>query len=216
MTAEDGDPVGNNDDLRLTLDSDPQRARLRRGNTPDGKIERLIDLIGNEQFSIRVAATKKLSLLGEKAVPALMECLQKGLWYTRESAAQTLGNIGDSRAIGPLISGLKDENVGVRRAAACALVSMIGKERLSDVAKAIAQADQDAQRYVLETIRKASPLAGRKLDGALGELPEPSRKVEEKGVGERSLFGDLGLRKVEGEAGWSLWKRLRRFLEAGR
>lgn len=207
------------DNLRLTLGSDLSQTSSRRKDVPDGKIERLIDLIGNEQFSIRVAATKKLSLLGKKAVPGLLEALQKGLWFTRECAAQALGNIGDPRAIEPLIFGLRDENVGVRRSAARALATMIEKEGLSLVAKAIAQADQGARRDILEAVREASPLAARKLNEVLGGHLEPSSEREKEVrevVGEEAFSQDSGRPSEKGRAGWLLWKKLRRFLEAWR
>ena len=207
-------PKGSRDDLRLTLGSGRHRASSEQEEASHGKIERLIDLIGNEQFSIRIAAINKLSSQGETAVPALMRALQDGLWYTRECAAQALGNIGATRAIEPLIGGLRDENIGVRRAAAHSLCQLIEKEKLAEVAEAITHVDGDTQRYILQALRKARPLAGRELESVLGKDLKPSRKEQEKELAEQAPSVEPGLVSVVRENARSLWKRLRRFLEA--
>ena len=218
MTVEDRDRVEKSPsgELRLTLDPDLPRISPSGGNSSDGKTERFIDLISNEQFSIRMAATKKLSSLGKKAVPALLAALQGGLWYTRECAAQALGNIGDPRAIESLICSLRDENVGVRRSAARALSGIAEKDGLSPLADAIRGADRTARRDILEAIRIASPLAGRKLDEVMGEQVEPRKRAEERTPQEESLSGDFSLRRVADGGARSLWQRLRRFLKTGR
>jgi HEAT repeat protein len=217
LTAENRDPTEkkSEDDLRLTLGAQGQHASSQKGNASDEKIERLIGLIGNEQFSIRMAASKKLSLLGKKAVPALLEALHEGLWYTRECAIQALGNIGDPRAIEPLINALGDENIGVRRSAAHALSNLIEKDELEAVARAFAQADEDAQKAALETIRKASPLAGRKLKEVLGKGLGPTGKVETKGFVEAASSDDSSPPPETDGGIRALWRRLSRFLESG-
>jgi HEAT repeat protein len=205
---------GSGDDLRLTLGSGRQRASSEKGEAAASKIEGLIDLIGNEQFSIRTAAVKKLSEQGERAVPALLEALRDGLWYTRECAAQALGDIGSAGAIEPLIESLKDSNIGVRWAAARALCQLIEKERLVDVAEAITHVDGDTQRYVLQVLRKASPLAGRELESVLGKDLKPSKKEQEKELIEQTPSVEPSLASALRESARSLWERLRRFLEA--
>lgn len=162
-----------------------------------------------------MAAVKKLSLLGKEAVPALLEALQEGLWYTRECAIQALGNIGDPRAIEPLMIALGDENIGVRRSAAHALSNLIEKDELEAVAKALAQADSDAQKATLEIIRKVSPLAGRKLKEVLGKGLEPHAKAEKKGFDEAASPGDSSPPPEKDGGIWALWRRLSRFLETG-
>jgi HEAT repeat protein len=217
LTAEKDKERGgksSEDDLRLTLGSGRHRASSEKGDNFKGKIERLIDLIGNEQFSIRIAAVKKLSLQGETAVPALLGALQDGLWYTRECAAQALGGIGAPGAIEPLIGSLRDTNIGVRLAAARALCQIIEKERLGDVAEAISRVDADTQRYVLQVLRKASPLVGRELESVLGIDLKPSRKEREKELAEQAPSVEPDLVSMMGESVRSLWERLRKFLEA--
>jgi len=167
--------------FRLTIDSDLQGPSSPGKRVSNGKIRSLIDLIGNEQYSIRVAATRKLSSLGKRPVPALLKALQNGVWYTRECAAQALGEIADVRAIEPLFSCLQDENVGVRRSAASALSRIVEKDGLAKVAGVLSQTPENDRRLILEAIRKASPLAGRKLDEISGDHGGFHKKVEEVG-----------------------------------
>jgi HEAT repeat protein len=173
--AED-DPV---DRLRLTLDLGPGDPRGQQRTVADDQLDRIIELIGNEQFSIRMAAIKDLTDVGEKAVPALLQALSQGLWYTRECAAQILGNIGDPRAVEPLIACLQDENVGVRRSAAIALSKMVDHNALGTVAQSLAHVDVAARRDIVEAVRKISPLAGRRLDEELGGGPHSTARGEE-------------------------------------
>lgn|GEM_PF-1646460 len=217
MTAENRDSIEkkSKETLRLTLGAHGQHASPQEGDASDGKIERLIGLIANEQFSIRMAAAKKLSQLGMKAVPALLEALHEGLWYTRECAIQALGNIGDPRAIEPLMTALGDENIGVRRSAAHALSNLIEKDELEAVAKALSQLDVGAQKAALEIIRKVSPLAGRKLKEGLGKGRESDRKAEKEGFDESASSGSSSPPPERDGGIWSLWRRLSRFLETG-
>jgi HEAT repeat protein len=215
--TEDGDLLGKRprEEFRLTLDSDLQETSPPGQDAPDETIERFIDLIRNEQFSIRIAATRKLISIGRKAVPALLKVLQNGLWYTRECAARALGDIGDVRAIEPLVVRLGDENVGVRKAAANAIAGIVDKDGLAEVAEAIAQLPEDRRGIVLEFIRKASQLAGRRLDEILGVHGEPHKKMEEMGGEGASLFEKANYAGPLNDGMRRLWNRLRRLFETG-
>ncbi len=57
-------------------------------------------------------------------------------WLTKAAAAESLGKLGDARAIEPLIPLLKDSKWPVRKAAAESLVSLFRTQGLSDKAKA--------------------------------------------------------------------------------
>jgi HEAT repeat protein len=198
--------------LRLTLDSGLDRSGPPEGERKTDQVARYIDLIGNEQFSIRVAAIRELIGLGQQAVPALIRALQEGLWFTRECAAQALGHIGDPQAIGPLIACLEDENIGVRRSAARALSDIIEGAGLTQVASVVAQLTPTAARDTVELIRKASPLAGRKLDEVLGE---PSHHRGEQLIAEESGHSaDDNNHPPLSAAFRSLWERLRDHLQS--
>ena len=63
----------------------------------------------------------KVEQLGEAAIEPLLESLRVGDKGRRIVAAQTLGKLGDKRALSPLIEALKDEDKDVRSSAKSAL-----------------------------------------------------------------------------------------------
>jgi hypothetical protein len=228
-----------NNGFRLTLDSGGGQQPASQGIQGNDQIARLIDLIGNEQFSIRVAATRELIELGPQAVPALLTALQEGLWFTRECAAQALGQIGNSQAIDPLAGRLQDENIGVRCSAAQALSLMIERHGAAQVGGIIAQLGPGVATDAVKAIRKTSPLAGRRLDEYFGEhpdaLPKEDRRQErerrqekekrqdsedrpdtkDRASSEEDTFCEEAATSVRAEDGFrSLWDRFRRYLES--
>jgi hypothetical protein len=201
--------------LRLTLDSGGGQRSLPKGKKDDDQIARLVDLIGNEQFSIRVAATKELIELGEPAVPALLSALREGLWFTRECAAQALGRIGGAESIEPLLGRLEDENIGVRRSAVQALSMLVERDGPAQVGVVIAGLEPRFAASVLEAIRRSNPLTGRRLDEYLGRHRDDHQNKEARAEpeGHEPSGKDATLFQANGGFG-SLWKRLRQYLQS--
>jgi len=199
--------------FRLTLDSGKGRQTVPEGRQGADQIARLVDLIGNEQFSIRVAATKELIELGQPALPALLSVLREGLWFTRECAAQVLGRIGGAEAIGPLLERLQDENIGVRRSAVQALSVIMERDGPDQVGEAVAGLERRYAAAALGTIRRANPLAGRRLDEYLGDhygaLQGKETRAEPEG--QQSSVNDTDLFHAGGGFR-ALWERFRRYL----
>lgn len=85
----------------------------------------------------RTAAINALQkLAGKEAVPTLIEALEHPSWEVRKAAAETLGNLGDERAIDPLATLLPIYTLGegdesrARQAAFSALQKIVGDEVL--------------------------------------------------------------------------------------
>jgi len=202
--------------FRLTLDSGKGQQATPEGNKTTDQIARLVDLIGNEQFSIRVAATKELVAMGPPAIPALLDVLREGLWFTRECAARALGRIGGDEVIGPLLERLQDENVGVRRSALQALSMMVDRDGPEQVGETIAGLEPGRAAGFLEAIRSASPLTGRRLGEYLGDhhgtlqkkeaRTEPEPHSQPGGQGDAAASGAGGVR--------SLWEKINRHLRS--
>jgi hypothetical protein len=140
--------------------------------------------------------------------------LQEGLWYTRECAAQALGCIGDLRAIEPLIDRLGDENVGVRRSAAGALSGLIEDEGLAHVAAAIERYRPPVRRDIVEAIRSASPLAGRKLDEILGDSLREHHRKEQHPSEMKPPSGKSPASPAKGSGVRSLWDIVREYFRS--
>lgn len=126
---------------------------------------------------------EKLKARGD--VQALIKALryknqrdEQGSMYVRAGAARALGELGDSRAVEPLITALKDENAHVRRRATWAL-GELGDPRAVEPLR-VALKDED------ETVRADAATALEKLGNARAVEPlraaledEDSRKPAE-------------------------------------
>jgi len=89
-------------------------------------IRALIEALGEEDNAgLRNSATEVLIKIGAPAVSDLFRVLEDGDKDERKIAADILGDIGDQRALEPLLSTLKDPDENVRAAAAESL-GMLG------------------------------------------------------------------------------------------
>ncbi len=85
---------------------------------------------------LREDAVAALRQIAEPAVEPLIRTLRGRTGYKRITAAVTLGQIGDPRAVEPLLAALDDKDWDVRRSAAKALVAMHGAGRIDEVQRA--------------------------------------------------------------------------------
>jgi HEAT repeat protein len=77
----------------------------------------LVKALSLESWHLRNRIVKALESVGEPAVDPLIASLKSGQWYVREGASVALGNIGEVRAIEPLLELLSDKNRSVTEAA---------------------------------------------------------------------------------------------------
>jgi HEAT repeat protein len=83
-------------------------------NVGEQAVEELIKIYNDERFSVdtRRVIPKVLGRIGsERAVPSLIRMLEDDYHYTRKDAADALANIGDSRAVEPIVQTLQKEDV---------------------------------------------------------------------------------------------------------
>jgi len=98
-----------------------------------------------------------LARIGAPAVEPLIATLQCDGTLS-EAAAEALGQIGDVRAVEPLVTALKDKDKSVRKAAAEALGQI---------------ADPRALEPLIGTLQDRNAFVRRAAAGALGHLPDP-------------------------------------------
>ena len=131
-------------------------AALRLGDIGGEKsIHLLIDLLGNEDFSLRGGAYIALKKTGKKAVMPLTKMLSAEKSDTRHLAALALMDIGDKRAIEPLIEALK---TGLTSTAATALGGL---------------GDKKAVEPLINALRHENKHYRSRAAGALEKLQEP-------------------------------------------
>lgn len=150
-----------------------------------------------DQPEVQQSAAEALLQLGSKAVPVLMATLQHESAEARMFAARTLGDIGDRRAVEPLIEVLTHDNdYGVRTAAATAL-GLLKDQRavwvLVGTLKLRGETDPERQQ-ALDALLQAASLAMRKI----GDPLAPTRNQSAPGArGELAANADALLENAE-------------------
>jgi|RhiMetdeSRZDD1v2_1073273.scaffolds.fasta_scaffold499074_2 hypothetical protein len=106
------------------------------------RISSLIAALGDPSHPLHHQAVDDLMAIGAPAVPALNDALNPNRpWLTAYRAAETLGQIGDGRAAGPLLDALRHPNSNVRWSAVRAL-AVVGDARALLELRRVARDDQ--------------------------------------------------------------------------
>jgi hypothetical protein len=91
-------------------------APARANDLPAGRLQRLLDLLTDRDYRVRLQAAIALGQVRDmRTVPALIRRLNDPNPLVRGMVAAALGEIGDSRAASPLRDRLKDRDSLVRR-----------------------------------------------------------------------------------------------------
>jgi len=169
--------------IRLKHDSKAILQLLKTGNIKrklkileklDGVNQResiriLFKILEDTSWTLREKAAKRLAQYGNRVVPRLEKLLARGFWYTRASACLTLGEIGNLKALEPIILlYFSDENPTVIKEASTALVKLAKRdplqfaERLEEmeltdfqeqrVLKVIEDLDRETHAIILEEL----------------------------------------------------------------
>lgn len=116
-----------------------------------------------------------------------LDLLKDKDWFRRKDAAVTLGEMGDERAIGPLIAALRDSEWNVRESAQISL-AMIGSPAVEPLIKALRE--YQIRAYVIQVLGKIKD--ERVLEPLMAQL----RNEEFKDAATDALV-ELGLPAVE-------------------
>ncbi|HKP85424.1 MAG TPA: HEAT repeat domain-containing protein [Blastocatellia bacterium] len=166
----------------------------------------LIEVLRSERESDRARVTRVLWRIGPPAVEPLIALVQdkSATPETRSAAAQTLGMIGDVRAIKSLMLLLRDDRYFVRQQAAFALGQMGDGaiDQLLDAANSSSPATKESAIEALGNFK--SPRAVDKLIDALSDSNATVRSAAVKALGEtsseRALTPLLSMLKDESSA----------------
>lgn len=126
---------------------------------PDGSDKSAYVPTGPEQAvaAAETLAEAAVTLVEEKVpepkvkdeVEIQIDLLKEKDWFRRKEAAITLGEMGDERAVAPLITALRDDEWNVREAAEDAL-TMIGSPAVAPLIKALRE--YHIRRYVIKIL----------------------------------------------------------------
>ncbi len=146
---------------------------------------------GQEDTAIAVVPDTKPAPVAEPKVKDEVEIqidlLKEKDWFRRKDAAITLGEMGDERAIAPLLTALRDSEWNVREAAQDAL-AQIGPPAVESLIKALRE--YQIRTFVIQVLGKIKD--ERVLDPLMVQL----RNEEFKDVATKALV-ELGLPAVE-------------------
>jgi HEAT repeat protein len=106
-------------------------------------MDQLLDDLGADELATRRQARAKLVAMGEAALPALLEGLQKGSFPIRWEAAKALGQIGHPGAVPGLLAALRDSEQDVRWLAAVGLAA-IGRPAIPPLLRLLISDHSDA------------------------------------------------------------------------
>ncbi len=122
---------------------------------PDGSDKSAYVPTGSEQAAATAEAPavpveeKALEPKVKDEVEIQIDLLKDKDWFRRKEAAITLGEMGDERAVAPLITALRDDEWNVREAAEDAL-TMIGSPAVEPLIKALRE--YQIRRYVIKIL----------------------------------------------------------------
>jgi hypothetical protein len=206
-----GKPFDGMNTRGLTAKREYVRELERRGDTE--AIARLAECLKDESAYQRDLAEQSLMRLGAAGVKALMPLLAQGLWYTRSSAARTLGRMGSGDAVPALFGLTEDANDTVASASREALVE-IGRQRGAiRLAHALHRMPPDRRGRRMDEIGTRDPVLGERLERLLRSdelmgvddvsvLTDDSAAVrDEGGVEWEALTGPPSGRSSPGDAG---------------
>ena len=98
-------------------------------------VPHLADRLNDPDHEVRDAAERALADMGGVAVPVLLTRLGNDNPAIRKMAATILGEIGDPRAVTPLLGALADEDLGVRQCTAEALGALKAEVAIPNLVK---------------------------------------------------------------------------------
>ncbi len=140
----------------------------------DRKIEKLVEQLGDNKFRVREAATKELTALGKRAVPALRKALRSTDADVRLRAQVILNEI--ESGVPFLVAELTDKDPKVRKSAAERL------EQLGDKAKTAVPALVKALKDSDSSVREA-------VASAIAAIEPDNKAIADKGPARASVNG---------------------------
>lgn len=140
-------------------------------------LEILLISFNDPDYYMRLNAIDGLVKIGKPAVKPLIEALKNDDPTMRMYAAETLGKIGDVRALKPLVSLLEDEDATVRIYAINALGNLKSESAVKPLLKFVSDEDPAARKSLAEALGKIDD--NMALKPLIKLLEDPDIRVKE-------------------------------------
>lgn len=123
----------------------------------------LVERLSDKDGLVRERARHTLALVGEPAVPSLLELLKSSAKRPRWEAAKTLAAIGDSSSVSALVGVLTDPESDIRWLGAVGLIRL-GPRSLSDLLRLLIERPDSTHirrgaRHVFKELGRENPVA---------------------------------------------------------
>ena len=151
--------------LEVAEEAIPELQKLKPG---DGATIRVV-----EEWGKRIAKSFRIRVKDPNVAKAdaMLLDLKDTHWLNRKYAAESLGDLKDARAVGPLVEALTDEVGDVRQRAYDSLIKLGGVSVSALIPLLVAEEDE-LRQAATEIIRKIGKPAVEPLAVALGEADE--------------------------------------------
>jgi len=183
--------------IKLLMEGDEEtkrRTALIVSQVPiHATVDYLLERIGKEGFESKVEAKEKLNkiyLFIENITDTLIHLLEHKSSQVREASVISLGELGDEKAIKPIIGKLlHDESWIVRKEAATVLGKFDGAEVESALYKALDDGDQWVREEARKSLEKVK--SGRKgiIDSLIQSMQDQDVQVRESAIFSLSELG---------------------------
>jgi HEAT repeat protein len=127
-------------------------------------ITQLVTCMNDESWYMRELAEEAFLRLGAAGARAIVPLLRQGLWFTRVSAARTLGRAGFGDAVPELFELTEDANTTVAAAARDALVEIGRRRGAVRIAHALHRMPPDLRRRRLDEIGQRDAALADRVD----------------------------------------------------
>jgi HEAT repeat protein len=162
------------------------RAQLLRAG--DRAVDPLARLLGDEEPTVRLTATKLLGDLKQRsALRPLAGMVNDPNPHVRKAAAEALSRLGEPAALPPIRGAVEDGNPEVREAATAALGRCGGAEASEPLARAIRHADWHMRALAASGLGLARP--GQTLAPLVEALTDPHWYVRQKAADALTRIG---------------------------
>lgn len=139
----------------------PQRIAITRALEAFGEeisVQALIDLLDDKAWWVGQYAVDALVAVGMSALPFVVRALEDGNPIVRRRAATVLGEIGDRRAVEPLMDSLESDPVAwVRACSARALVSLRDRRSVEILRRARQDEDMTVRGFANQALAAIDP-----------------------------------------------------------
>jgi HEAT repeat protein len=147
-------------------------------------IDGLAAMLRDERHFVRQSAAQALGQIGETAVDKILEMSNSNTPAVRESAIEALGYTGSSRGLDRIIEALRDSSTGVRSAAVRALGEAQGERAVGELVRILQDDANPLRTQAAASLARAGRSAVPQLVRLLADSKPSVRQLAAEALGD--------------------------------